>query len=543
MKLIKSFIVVGFIILATTGVVRAEITSSITPPAGVNGNVQFNKKNGFGSDTTFTYSSATKNLSVSTLTVTNLVISSVSFSSATIINATIGTITVSTVIASTVTASYLSVSSAAIVTLTVSSITATRLVVSSVTVSSITAITIIVSSITTSTITANLLIASSGTIANLNTSTFTVINSLGIGTNGVAGKPDASLSIVNTGLPGQPSRQGIDIDATNNSVSKLPFLIFTNKSTPTFGIGGCIAFIQQLPTADVQQGILAFSQDTTTNTANFQLYLRAGGAHASDSVPVFSVFGKPSGVGVSSNTIGYGYAMFGPTGADSVGTPFGSYTPSAILHVSSDFGDGSDGIRIERRSTPNAARYGIRVDSNGSLIIDTVGSSVDDPIIAILPTGQINVQGAISSTRQIIAKGTTIAEDLGEGYVSQYVSSMTTVFQNMATSGQYGNVASIAVSSGDWAFEGVVVSTINGATINFWNIAISTYSGNTTTDHILGWNELVARPAVSGASENLITPVYRVLSASNLTVYLKARATYSVATPQVLGSLRGRRVH
>lgn len=58
----------GFFSLVLAGGVGAEITGIQTPPAGTNGNVQFNKKNSFGADSTFSYSTTTKNLSVSTVT-------------------------------------------------------------------------------------------------------------------------------------------------------------------------------------------------------------------------------------------------------------------------------------------------------------------------------------------------------------------------------------------------------------------------------------------------------------------------------------------
>lgn len=69
-----------FLLLAFASVGKAEIRGLITPPAGANGEVQFNKKNSFGSDPTFTYSTATKTLTVSTLSVTNISISSFSVS-------------------------------------------------------------------------------------------------------------------------------------------------------------------------------------------------------------------------------------------------------------------------------------------------------------------------------------------------------------------------------------------------------------------------------------------------------------------------------
>lgn len=68
MRFVSKVALFGLVSLAAVGS-HAEVSSVLTPPAGVNGNIQFNKRNGFGADPSLTYSTGTKNLSVSTVTV------------------------------------------------------------------------------------------------------------------------------------------------------------------------------------------------------------------------------------------------------------------------------------------------------------------------------------------------------------------------------------------------------------------------------------------------------------------------------------------
>jgi hypothetical protein len=60
----------GVVLLGLAGGAYADIGGILTPPAGTNGNIQFNKRNSFGADPAFSYSTTTKSLSVSTIALT-----------------------------------------------------------------------------------------------------------------------------------------------------------------------------------------------------------------------------------------------------------------------------------------------------------------------------------------------------------------------------------------------------------------------------------------------------------------------------------------
>lgn len=130
--------------------------------------------------------------------------------------------------------------------------------------------------------------------------------------------------------------------------------------------------------------------------------------------------------------------------------------------------------------------------------------------------------------------GTAVAGKVGEDIV---VSS--TSLASIAGTGSFGNVASISVGAGSYVARGCVTFTANSATITDLEVAISTFSANTTTDHVEGdnWVEDAAIPT-STAKQTVCVPFFPEHLAAATTVYLKAKGAFSVATPQALGTLR-----
>jgi len=140
--------------------------------------------------------------------------------------------------------------------------------------------------------------------------------------------------------------------------------------------------------------------------------------------------------------------------------------------------------------------------------------------------------------------GTTTNDNAAAGDVGEFVSTNVangTIF--LAASGAYGNVASISLTPGDWDVTGVAVLNANGASYSTgsWGVAVSSYSGNTTTDHVLGVNQLYFND-YSGNDQAGPVPVVRFSLASTTTLYLKATANYSSGSPYVYGRLSARRV-
>lgn len=143
------------------------------------------------------------------------------------------------------------------------------------------------------------------------------------------------------------------------------------------------------------------------------------------------------------------------------------------------------------------------------------------------------IESLLLQSNMIGVTGEVISSNTSSGHVSA-----------VATSGNFGNVAQILVTPGTWDITGFLTTTANGATITTQQATISTFSGNTTTDHSLGVNHVQGAGPVNGATgSGSVIPEYRQTVTTTTRYYLKAALTYSVATPNVTGfKLSARRV-
>lgn len=110
------------------------------------------------------------------------------------------------------------------------------------------------------------------------------------------------------------------------------------------------------------------------------------------------------------------------------------------------------------------------------------------------------------------------AGDVGQ-YIESVIASASAV-GNAFGDGEFGNITSISLTAGDWDVYGVV--GILAGTYTATNAAISVNTGNTTTDHVIGSNELATEIT---AAHSVSIPAYRLLLTGTTTVYLKAKCT------------------
>lgn len=322
---------------------------------------------------------------------------------------------------------------------------------------------------------------------------------VGLGTNA----PDAPLKVFYNGVHSRFSSW----NWRGHGLSRAPMLVLTTEDAAGNDIGTCIAFYQNTNGSgtDIQHGVLAFSQNgADTTKAKFEMYLRAG----DDSIQVMQVRGLA--------TAGYSHTLFGPP----------TMTPGCTVHIEADSGDVDSGLRLERFSS-TAARYNFIINSSGNLIV----RNTDDTTPGIL----MKTNGAVS------IHGTETNDSASAGDVGEYVESNDTSFGNVAATTEYGDITSISLTAGDWDVTGAVVVTANGATVAAQHAAVSVNSGNTTSDHVEGVNQVPARPTVLGADVTMVVANYRLSLSGTTTVYLKTRCDYTVATPQAKGSIRARR--
>lgn len=120
------------------------------------------------------------------------------------------------------------------------------------------------------------------------------------------------------------------------------------------------------------------------------------------------------------------------------------------------------------------------------------------------------------------------------GFIGEFISTTGPVASTLfTTSGNYGNYVSTGITAGDWLCSAnVTVSPNSAGSFGDTLIAISIFSGNTTTDHITGYNVIENNYNTPTGVFPITVPPYRISTATSQTVYLKGRASYVSGNPQ-----------
>lgn len=199
--------------------------------------------------------------------------------------------------------------------------------------------------------------------------------------------------------------------------------------------------------------------------------------------------------------------------------------------------------------------------NSGNVTIAAFGSTPNSNGLT-LSTQAINLQpadgtnpGAVSITTQIFAgaktfstqligKGTATNDSAAAGYIGEYIESVISSTTSIpGTTGQYGNLTSISLTTGDWELNGLMsLDNANSATITTFAGAISVNTGNTTTDQIDGSNQADSATPGAGAIRSIAIPGYRLLLSTTTTVFLKMAVGFAVATPQYRCRISARRM-
>ncbi len=108
-------------------------------------------------------------------------------------------------------------------------------------------------------------------------------------------------------------------------------------------------------------------------------------------------------------------------------------------------------------------------------------------------------------------------------------------FTNVTSNNTFQNITSISVPPGAWLATGRADFTVNTATAWLQSaLAISTFTGNTTTDHVPGDNQFAFAISANTNSSGWI-PDYRITLGSATTYYFKCNSSFSTGNPQVAG--------
>lgn len=139
-------------------------------------------------------------------------------------------------------------------------------------------------------------------------------------------------------------------------------------------------------------------------------------------------------------------------------------------------------------------------------------------------------------------KGTTTNDSAATGQYGEYASSATATFTNFPATNNYGSLARVVLTAGDWDVYATVYALANGATVpNSVYICIGTVDGDDSTGCVDGQTRLLFAPPSVTADAGYTIPPYRFSISGTTTYYLKYRTAYTVATPKASGIIQARR--
>lgn len=148
--------------------------------------------------------------------------------------------------------------------------------------------------------------------------------------------------------------------------------------------------------------------------------------------------------------------------------------------------------------------------------------------------------GALTVVGGIV--GTTTNDNAASGNVGQALRASVSTATSLATSNTWQDFTSIDLAAGDWDVTLVASFLLNGSTTQACNIAISTQSGNTTSDHVDGDNSVGCATPTSTARSSATIANFRKSVASSTTIYAKGMSTFTVGNPQMVCRISARRV-
>ena len=279
--------------------------------------------------------------------------------------------------------------------------------------------------------------------------------------------------------------------------------VYTNSVTANSYVG------KALPGATA--GTLAMSSGSTTGS---------GGS--------ITTSGGTSGSGGSINTSGSGvYGGGNITTASSGSSGGGSINTSGGGNIT--MGAGSLTTGAGNLTGPSTSGYILASVTGVSTLTGTPSS-----------TTYARGDGTWSALSSPVT-GTTTNNNAATGVIGEYqTSTLATGSSISLTTATAANVVSVSLTAGDWDVRGVVDYTLGTSTA-------TTYmqQGISVTSATLGSQDTYSSypfAMLAGADAALTTPTVRISLASTTTVYLVAKAAFTVSTLKAYGSIFARRV-
>lgn len=184
-----------------------------------------------------------------------------------------------------------------------------------------------------------------------------------------------------------------------------------------------------------------------------------------------------------------------------------------------------------------------RSDNNSlptmTFYVNATGNGVDDnaiPVADVYASGRwiIGATSEIggSSYPGVSIVGRTDANAPATGFVGESVQGLQTTATNFPATTQYGDGASVTLTSGRWLLSASMLASLNGATATAVSCGIGTTSGNNSSGLTLGDTLFEGVAPTSATGSNVSVPFVIKNINTSTTFYLKVRATYSAGNPQ-----------
>lgn len=239
-------------------------------------------------------------------------------------------------------------------------------------------------------------------------------------------------------------------------------------------------------------------------------------------------------IGTSVGTNGQVFTSGGPGAAASWasggGSPGGN--PYAVQYTS------ANGTQFA--GSDNFQNNGSTITMSGvSSIVETnVSTVVASGVLFTYTTSTMTVS---SATIKNLA-GAVDGSNAAAGMIGEYISSVTATAATFPNTGNFGDLAAIALTVGDWDVTGILSSQANSATVTTMSVGISTTTGNSSAGLIEGDNLVKALGPTAATDTFAVVPALRISLTVPFTYYLKISGGFSVATPKALGRISARRV-
>ncbi len=143
-------------------------------------------------------------------------------------------------------------------------------------------------------------------------------------------------------------------------------------------------------------------------------------------------------------------------------------------------------------------------------------------------TPSVDIINEYTSGNGTQIKGRTINTDIPAGYYGERIFTNTTSVSISSTT-NFVNLQTLNLNKGLYILSSIV-DMDNAASCTGFAQAISLNTGNTTTDHVRGSNQITVSTAANTSTCSTITNYYLKITVDNTTVYQKARAAGATTT-------------